>query len=70
MAGLCLTKQEVAEAVGVAVSSVPRLVKRGVIPKPIPGTRRWNRQHLEEHLLRLSKGGQDIQSGEAHDWSV
>lgn len=67
---LCLTRSEVAQLVGVSVASVPALVRKGVIPKPIPGTRRWSRDHLQEHLLQRSKGGQDGQSGEDYDWSV
>lgn len=66
---LCLTKAQVAEACGVAETSVPALVRKGVIPRPIPGTRRWSRDHLQEHLLQRSKGGQDAGIGD-DDWTV
>lgn len=66
---LLLTKAQVAEVCSVAPASIPALMKKGVIPRPIPGTRRWSRDHLQEHLLQRSKGGQDARS-EDHDWSV
>lgn len=66
---LCLTRDQVARLCNVAESSLPALMKKGVIPRPIPGTRRWSRDHLQEHLLQRSKGGQDARLGD-DDWSV
>lgn len=67
---LCLTKAEVAALCGVEASVVADWVRKGIIPGPIPGTRRWNRDHLREHLLNRSKGVQDGRPGGDDDWSV
>lgn len=67
---LCLSKDEVALACGVSPDSVTRLVRKGVIPRPIPGTRLWSFDHLREHLHEKSKGGQDAPLRENDDWSL
>lgn len=67
---LCLTRAEVAELCRIEDSVVPDWVRKGIIPPPMPGTRRWCTEHLREHLLIRSKGGQDNRPTGDDDWTV
>jgi hypothetical protein len=67
---LCIDRDQVAAACGVKPTSVSRLVRKGVIPRPIPGTRLWSWDHLREHLHATSKGGQDELRENDDDWSL
>ena len=65
---LCLTLDEVAQACQIKRSSVPVWVRKGVIPKPIPGTKKWCAEHLREHLLKRSRDGGGALIDD--DWSI
>ncbi|QPC43511.1 hypothetical protein HW532_12875 [Kaustia mangrovi] len=47
---LTLTRQQAAALCGLKPSGFSEWVRRGVVPKPIPGTHRWSRIALERAL--------------------
>lgn len=47
---LILTRPEAAAMCRVSVSGFDSWVRRGIIPGPIPGTRRWSRVAVERAL--------------------
>jgi predicted DNA-binding transcriptional regulator AlpA len=47
---LVLTRAEVAEMCRISVSTFDVWVRKGTLPRPIPGTRRWSRVAIERAL--------------------
>lgn len=50
MVPLTLTRAEAAELCSLTPSGFDSWVRRGIIPGPVPGTRRWSRAALEHAL--------------------
>ncbi|MGN6487253.1 MAG: helix-turn-helix transcriptional regulator [Devosia sp.] len=50
MAELVLTRAEAAALCGLSVSGFDSWVRRGIVPGPIPGTKRWSRAALDRAL--------------------
>ena len=49
-----LTRQQAAERCGLTESGFSTWVARGLVPGPLPGTRRWDGKALDQALDRLS----------------
>jgi len=49
-APLVLTRAQAAERCCIALSTFDSWVRRGVVPGPLPGTRRWSRVALDNAL--------------------
>jgi excisionase family DNA binding protein len=47
---LALTRQEAAELCRISVQTFDKWVRRGTLPGPIAGTRRWSRRDIERRL--------------------
>ncbi|MBS7697560.1 MULTISPECIES: hypothetical protein [unclassified Chelatococcus] len=47
---LVLTRAQAAERCSIALSTFDAWVRRGVVPRPLPGTRRWSRVALDHAL--------------------
>jgi predicted DNA-binding transcriptional regulator AlpA len=47
---LVLTRREAARMCGISASTFSIWIKKGILPPPIPGTRRWNRVAIEHGL--------------------
>jgi hypothetical protein len=45
-----LTRREVAEICRISVQTFDAWVRKGILPGPIPGTRRWSRVGIERAL--------------------
>ena len=52
--GRLITKQCAAAHVGVSTLVFDRMVTQGVLPGPMPGSRKWDRKALDVHLDRAS----------------
>ena len=50
----CLSKEEAARYVSCSVSGFNDWVSRGIMPRPLPGTRKWDRKAIDAALDRLS----------------
>lgn len=57
---LALTRAEAAELCGLTPSGFDRWVRRGIVPEPIPRTRRWSRAALAM-ALGADVPGQDAE---------
>ncbi|ALN75823.1 AlpA family transcriptional regulator [Aureimonas sp. AU20] len=44
---LILTRREAAELLGISPSTFDNWVRKGIIPKPLEGTKRWSRAAIE-----------------------
>lgn len=44
---LILTRREAAELLGISPSTFDNWVRKGVVPKPLEGTKRWSRAAIE-----------------------
>lgn len=64
----CLSRQDAACHCGVSVYSFDDWVRRGILPKPIPGTRRWDRKAIDAALDRLSGITANIPSSPLAEW--
>ncbi|SHO65854.1 hypothetical protein SAMN02745172_02501 [Pseudoxanthobacter soli DSM 19599] len=49
-----LTREQVASYLGLSPSAVSDWQARGLIPGPIPGTRRWDRVAIDRAMDRIS----------------
>lgn len=47
---LALTRKQAAELCGLTVAGFDSWVQRGIVPRPVKGTRRWSRAALERAL--------------------
>jgi predicted DNA-binding transcriptional regulator AlpA len=47
---LALTRREAAELCRISVQTFDTWVRRGILPGPITGTRRWSRREIEQRL--------------------
>lgn len=50
MTALTLSRTQAAELCGISPSGFDGWVRRGIVPPPIAGTRRWSRVQLERAL--------------------
>jgi predicted site-specific integrase-resolvase len=50
VAALTLSRDEAAELCGVSASGFDVWVRKGIVPGPVKGTRRWSRAALERAL--------------------
>ncbi len=65
----CMKRRDVAAHFGIKPSTFSRWVSIGVMPKPIPGTRKWDKLAIEEALKLAGRltAGNDNES-EADRW--
>lgn len=56
---LALTREQAADLCGLTVTGFDSWVRRGVVPGPIKGTRRWSRASLERTLAGVGPGSDD-----------
>lgn len=49
-----LTREDAAEYCGVTAWTLDKYVQRGLLPGPMPGTKRWDRKALDIALDQLS----------------
>jgi len=59
---LALTRDEAAELCGLSPSGFDVWVRKGIVPGPVKGTRRWSRAALERSL-----GGEVAANDDAED---
>lgn len=59
MAALALTRDQAAELCGLTTAGFDSWVRRGIVPGPIKGTRRWSRAALERAVSGLSESDRD-----------
>lgn len=59
---LALTREQAAELCGLAVTGFDSWVRRGIVPGPIKGTRRWSRAALERSLAGVRAEGDDAEA--------
>lgn len=64
---LAMTRDQAAELCGLTPSGFDTWVKKGIVPGPIKGTRRWSRAALERSLAGAAKTGDDAEAVMA-DW--
>lgn len=50
----CLTKDEAAAYCGLTASGFAAWCRQGIVPGPIPGTKRWDRKALDAALDKAS----------------
>jgi len=58
-AQLALTREQAADLCGLTPSGFDSWVKRGVVPGPMKGTRRWSRAALERALAGTQPSADD-----------
>ncbi|PTW53886.1 hypothetical protein C8N35_1156 [Breoghania corrubedonensis] len=63
-----LPKDDAAAYCSVSTATFDNWVSRGLIPKKVPGTTRWDRKALDLALDKLS--GLDVQSSAASDFDA
>lgn len=70
MSGRCLTREQAAEYCGLSLDGFDDWRRRGLIPGPIAGTRRWDRKALDLALDKASgiKPSGDEKGGALDDW--
>jgi hypothetical protein len=49
----CLKRKDVDIQYGIKPATFSRLVARGTMPKPLPGTRLWDRVAIDQALARI-----------------
>lgn len=59
---LILTRGEAAELLGISPSTFDNWVRKGVIPKPLEGTKRWSRAAIEKAV-----SGEPMSVAKAYD---
>jgi predicted DNA-binding transcriptional regulator AlpA len=47
---LVMTRREATKMCRISVQTFDAWVRKGILPGPIPGTRRWSRSAIEQHL--------------------
>lgn len=57
MEPIALTREQAAELCGLTPTGFDSWVKRGIVPSPIRGTRRWSRSALERALAGVTAAG-------------
>lgn len=64
----CLSGQDGARYCGVSIYSFDDWVRRGILPKPIPGTRRWDRKAIDAALDHMSGLTATLTSSPLAEW--
>lgn len=65
MASLALTRAQAAALCELTPTGFDSWVKRGIVPGPIAGTRRWSKAALERAISGVAKGGGHADDPEA-----
>lgn len=64
----CLSREEAAALLGIGVDCFDAWRRKGILPGPVPGTRRWDRKALEKALDRVSKLESDGDASAFDEW--
>ena len=65
-----LTRPQAADFLGLSLSTFDNWVRQGILPGPIPGTRRWDHAAIQRALDRasgLAFAGQEYRDDTPHD---
>jgi len=66
---LVLTRFEAAEMCRISVGTFDDWVRKGILPRPIPGTRRWSRTAIERALSgEVVAAPAEAQSSPFEEW--
>jgi hypothetical protein len=63
-----LTRREAAKMCRISVSTFDAWVRKAILPKPMPGTRRWSRVAIERALAGGDRTAVDIQLSAFDQW--
>ncbi len=62
MVALTITRREAAALCSLSVTGFDSWVRRGIVPGPVPGTRRWSRAAIERALTGGAAAAGDPES--------
>jgi predicted DNA-binding transcriptional regulator AlpA len=65
---LSLTRTEAAVLCGISVHTFDEWVKKNILPRPIPGTRRWSRFAIERALAQQNTASADPAGSPFEEW--
>ena len=70
VSALALTRAQAAALCELTPTGFDSWVRRGIVPGPITGTRRWSKAALERAISGVAKGGGNVDDPEAvfNEW--
>ncbi len=65
-----LTREQAAAYCGVSVQTFTSWVRGGIVPGPLPGTRRWDKRAIDATLDLVSRIGPNLEPNALDEWKA